>query len=555
MAKKLTKNHFNLLDGIFLLAPFFYGILPIWSCCLLGLICCIGIIYKYNKEKRLQFPKGIQIYLVVLYLISFIITEFVAIDKGMNLLAFIKNISILLFIILLAQFEENEEERNRHLYMISISSTISVAISLLLILVPVQDIFFNARLQGLFFYANSYGLFLLVGALVLFLKKERNWYDYLMLAILFIGIVLTNSRAIILMTLIFSIVTLFFNKEQIRSSIIAIICFIITFVGGYFIFNMEKRVSTEMLGSSEFISRIIYYQDAAKMITNHPLGLGYEGFWYEQAKEQTAIYDSKFVHSSIIQICLDVGIIPAITLITLVAMTFFSKNQNAFSRIIIFAILLHSLIDFDLEYLYFILIIALFIDYEKIVISSKKLVFAIFIPIACVMAWIFLGDALYYAKNYEWATRIIPFHSDALQEMLYSTTSEEKQLEYANKVITINKNVSGAYEALRNKALEDNEFEKAIEYEEQRLALNKYKIKNYLEYASLLSKAIEYYYEKQENEMIRIYFEKVIQIEDGINETLDLTNPLCYKTIHTPELDIPSNLKNYIENAKSWLNN
>ena len=236
-------SKFNIIDAILLIMPLFYGIFPIWSCALLGIICICGILYKYSKNKQMVLPKGLSIYLLLFYILSFLITEFVAIDKGMNILAFIKNIPIILFIVLLAQFKETIKEEDRHYYMISISSAASVIISILLMLIPGLNIYLNSRLQGVFFYANSYGLFLLIGVLVLLLRKNRKWYDYIMFAILFIGIVLTNSRAIIVMTIILSIATLFFNKERIKSSIIVISCFVITFIAGYFLFNIEKRIS------------------------------------------------------------------------------------------------------------------------------------------------------------------------------------------------------------------------------------------------------------------------------------------------------------------------
>ena len=554
MAKKSKPNiKYNLIDILLFLTPFLYGLFPIWSLCLLGIVCVIGIIYKFSKEKRLLVPKGPKVYLLIIYLISFLFTEFVAVDKGMNLLAFIKNIPILLFIILLAQYDNNEEEKNRHLYMVSISSTISVLFSLFLMLIPNSGVYLDNRLHGIFYYANSYGLFLLVGAIILFLKKERKWYDYLMLAVLFVGIILTNSRAIIIMTLVFSIASLFFNKHRIKSAISAIVCFIIMFIGAYFVFNMEKRVSTEMLGSSEFISRIIYYEDSAKLISSHPLGLGYEGFWYEQAKEQTGIYDARFVHSSLIQVCLDVGIIPAVVLIVLLFLIFFDKKQTAISRIIMLAILGHSLIDIDLEYIYFILIITLFMNNDTVVVASKKIIYAVSVPLLCILSWIFLGDTLFYVKEYKTAIEIIPFHSDALQEVLYSTSAKDEQLEYANKVLKYNQNVSGAYEALRNKALEDNKFDEAISNEEKRLSLNKYKIDNYLSYTSLLTEAINYYNNNNEPEKAIDCVKKIVNIETSINNVLSNTNPLCFKTIHTPELDIPEELQSLIDYSKEIL--
>lgn len=558
MSKSNTKNQkFNLIDAIFLLMPFCYGIFPIWSLCLLGIICSIGIIYKYKKNNKIVMPKGISIYLIVFYLISFLITEFVAIDKGMNILAFIKNIPILLFIVLLAQYDETEETKNRHFYMISISGVASVIFSLFLMLIPNSNVFLGGRLHGIFYYANSYGLFLLLGVLVLYFKNEKKWYDYLMLLPLFAGIILTNSRAIIVMTIVFSIISIFFNKSHIKSIAISTVSFIMLFVGAYFIANMEKRVSADMLSSSEFVSRIIYYEDAFNIIKSHPFGIGYEGFWYEQAKEQTAIYDTKFVHSSIVQVLLDVGWLPALALVILLGMTFFDKNQTAFNRIIMLAILGHSIIDLDLEYIYFILIIATFINYKNIVIKDKKLIYIPSLTLTVIFSWIFIGDTFYQIKDYKNAETVIPFHSDAIQELLYTVENEKEQLNYANKILDLNKNVSGAYEAFRNDAVKNNEYESALEYEKERLSLNKYKINNYLEYASLISDAIAYYNKndvEKNLDKIKYCLNEAIGIETSIKTVLDKTNPLCYKTIHTPELDMPQGLVDFIEKCKSKVN-
>ncbi len=557
MAKKnLDKTKFNIIDTIFLLAPFFYGIFPIWSCALLGIICLGGILHKYNIEKRIILPKGKNIYLIIIYIISFIITQFVAIDKGMNALAFIKNIPILLFIILIAQFTENEETKSRHFYMISISSSISVIVSLIFSLIPNTEMYLNSRLHGIFFYANSYGLFLLIGVLVLLFRKNLKWFDYLMLLVLFTGIILTNSRAIIVMTFVFILASLFFNKENVKRLIIVILSFILMFVLAYFVLNMEKRVSGDMLKSSEFISRIIYYEDAFNIIKNHPFGIGYEGFWYEQAKEQTAIYDTKFVHSSIIQVLLDIGWFPTIALSLMLLFVFFDKSQTAFNRIIMLAIVGHSLIDIDFEYLYFILIIAMFVTYTSITITSKKVVYSISSLLIALFTWIFIGDALFYAKDYKNSIKVIPFHSDCLQNVLYSVATKEEQLKYANEAIKLNKNVSGSYEALRNDALEKNDYESAIKYEQERLKLNKYKIENYMVYASLLHSAIVYYNDlgySEHKEEVKKHLIEGINIESMIDTVLQNTNPLCYKTIHTPELEIPQDLHLFIENCKENL--
>ncbi len=82
---------------------------------------------------------------------------------------------------------------------------------------------------------------------------------------------------------------------------------------------------------------------------------------------------------------------------------------------------------------------------------------------------IFISDVCYKAKSYKEAVNIIPFHTEAIQEVLYDVTSKEEQLEYAKKALKYNEIVSGAYQALSNDFQEKEEYIKALEMEEKRL--------------------------------------------------------------------------------------
>ncbi len=50
-----------------------------------------------------------------------------------------------------------------------------------------------------------------------------------------------------------------------------------------------------------------------------------------------------------------------------------------------------------------------------------------------------------------------------------------------------------------------------------------------------------------------VFLKKVLEIEDIINNILDNTNPLCYKTIHTPEIEVNDELREMINMAKKQL--
>ncbi len=553
------------INILLFIAPFLTGLLSIWSLALFAILCIGGIIFKIIKNKKIYIPTGKNTVFLLIYLCSFLIVEFYAVDKGMNILAFFKNLTILLFIILYLQFNTDDyldkkiEKANYYqdkFKFVPYSASFTVILSLLLMINPTSFVFDNNRLQGIWNYANSYGLFLLIGVYVLLNKEKFSWKDYLMFAILFVGIILTNSRAIILLTLFALIVSIFSNKKNYKKILMIALCFLLLFGGMHIFSKMEKRVNKDMLKSSEFVTRLLYYNDALRIIKDNPFGLGYDGWYYKQVEVQTGVYDTKFVHNSVLQVLLDVGIIPTITLFLMLGMTFFSKKQNTFSRIMMLLILGHSLIDVDLEYIYFILLITFFIDFNRKGIEIKHNKYLWITPLLLLALWyfiIFISDANYKSKSYKEAVNIIPFHTEAIQEVLYDVTSKEEQLEYAKKALKYNEIVSGAYEALSNDFQEKGEYLKALEMEEKRLRYNRYSMYNYMVYADFLEKGIEYCTKNKQLEEKKVFLKKVLEIEDKINNVLDNTNPLCYKTIHVPEIEVNDELRKMINMARKQL--
>lgn len=553
MSNKIKTKKIDYIDVLLFVTPFLTGLLSVWSLSLFAVLCICGILYKVIKKKKIIFPTGKNIVFIIIYLLSFLIVELYAVDKGMNALAFFKNLSIFLFILLYLQFEDSNKSIMDRFKIIQVSACATVIYCLFFMLIPESNIFFGNRLQGTFYYANSYGLFLLIGTITLFCSEKHSWKDYVMLFILFVGILLTNSRAIIILTVIALIVTSFFNKQKLNQKIVLIVCFVLLFVGMYTFTKMEKRLNTDMASSSEFLTRLLYYTDALEMIKENPFGYGYEGWYYKQAEIQTGVYDTKYVHNSLLQVLLDVGIIPTIFLVILLASTFFGKKQNYFSRIIMFLLIAHSMIDIDFEYIYFILILVIFIEFQCKEFRLDKSYYLILIMLVALGIWycmLFISDAYFSSKDYESAIKIIPFHTEAMQEILYSTNNQKLQLRYANKVLKYNKNISGAYEAIKNDLVLSEKYMDAIEVEEKRVALNKYTMYNYLSYADLLSDSLKYYGEKGDIESQKIIIKKIVDIELKIENVIKDTNPLCYKTIHIPNLEIPVELQDFIEKAK-----
>ena len=84
----------------------------------------------------------------------------------------------------------------------------------------------------------------------------------------------------------------------------------------------------------------------------------------------------------------------------------------------------------------------------------------------------------------------------------------------------------------------------------ERLLLNKYVMRNYLEYLSFLSEGFSYYIQKNDEKNVQMFAQAVLEIEDIIDKTSANTNPLSYKTKHVPNFDLPEDAKMYIERMK-----
>lgn len=540
----MKKNKIDYFDILVFLMPLFGGLETIFSGVFFSLFSAICLCYLYKKKKKLLVPMGVDIFLIIIYLTGYIVVEFFSIDKGMNIMGLIKNLFLINFILVMIQ-EKNEKTFLDKFRALPYSATTSVILGLLLALVS-KDIFFvNNRLQGIFLYANTYGLFILIGLLMLIQKYEIKRKKAFMAITMLIGIILTNSRAIIILTAISIFIEIFITSENKNKKriLIFLICFVIFFAGIYKYSNLDKRINKDMFQSSEFLTRLLYYYDGIKMFIKKPIGYGYLGYYYAQATEETAVYSAKYVHNFVLQLLLDVGVIPAIAFLMLLARIFLKKDQTLFSRFVIILIFGHSLIDIDFEYLIFLAIILGTSKYNVKEISFNNLrknVLNVFIAI-----WYLLhiGTFAFVCEEYEVASCLIPFYTDAIQEELYSTTDYEKQLELAKRSLKYNKNVSGGYEALQYYYEEQKDYDNASECALKRVRLNKYDIDIYEEYIDLLNDAILYY--KKENNSLKKqeYTNKILKVEEDIKEVLKNTNKMAYRVQHVPNLEISEELR------------
>lgn len=107
--------------------------------------------------------------------------------------------------------------------------------------------------------------------------------------------------------------------------------------------------------------RIIYYKDAFKLIKENPFtGIGGNGWRYKYIPVRSYDYYTQEVHSYPIQIFLEFGIVSIIAYILIIIMILKYYNKKSNKELVgiyiaLFAILLHSTIDFDLSFFHILL--------------------------------------------------------------------------------------------------------------------------------------------------------------------------------------------------------
>ena len=198
--KALFKEN-KILKILFILSFFLIGLFYEFMACLFLFFEFVYLGYLFYRRDIVVYD-NIHFILMIFIVFMYLFVCLFAIDKGMALIGFFKQLSILMFIIILMQFDK--EERNELLLLIPFLGILMIGISMMGYFIPVMKSFFiiNGRIGGFFQYPNTFALFLLIGCVVLYMHRDFYTNSNVFLLILLIGIILTGSRAIYILTAI-----------------------------------------------------------------------------------------------------------------------------------------------------------------------------------------------------------------------------------------------------------------------------------------------------------------------------------------------------------------
>lgn len=471
----------------------------------------------------------------------------------------------------------------------------TLAISSMMVIIY-QGGIYKIRVDGNIGYANTYGLVLLIG---LYLSEiiERNRFTWLIQVSLMLGIIYTQSRNTLIYLVIYLIIkviydfkkkekffsitnffisifiyfsihmagfgvffilplillTIEYGYNKMSSKVKNIITIILTVIGIPLLFlsdsNLSNRIGNISLTTGVFQERLLYFEDVIKALVKNPFGFGINSFEYSQYVHQSAFYDVKYVHNSILQVGYDMGLLGMVIFIMFAVwggiILFKSKSKAKKYYIPLYiTIYLHSLLDFDFAYVVIWAIVVMIIAFAKeeiqctfkaksnFALGSIILIFSFYLIL--VNGFYMIGDKLNANRKLDEARKIYSINKaitfkdpdvyfrlgeierkesankdrDALNKSLLNLKEAEKISPNDPRIIG---NIAFAYQSLGS----DDE---AIEYYDKFLNKAKFHSKMYKVYYSFLNNK----YDETKNDL---YKDKMEALEKTYYSNLKLLNP------------------------------
>jgi O-antigen ligase len=290
------------------------------------------------------------------------------------------------------------------------------------------------RIDGNLGYPNAYAVVLLAALYFNRLRKEE-WTTYIVYVVLGCSIFYTGSRAMLIFLAVFMLFTVIYNYRNLKPILsvgigfliyillikakVAVIAFVPFIFGavGLAVYKVKTKyiniftlvflafcavavfaIDTPILDRLRIASgdnqsmqnRLFMWKDTLAYAKQHIWGSGLGIFRYRHGLFQTVFYDTRYAHQSVLQLVLDIGLVPAILFTMFFISTVFSiyktnKDKSKWVYVLCFSsIFLHSLMDFEFAYsivvmLYVLNVTAIESSHLKEMPVNRKLIAAVLI--------------------------------------------------------------------------------------------------------------------------------------------------------------------------------
>lgn len=546
---KKMPNSITPIESVLFFAPFLLGCFFEFTAAVLTCVFSVLISVYAFRKKMIYVPLDWGAVAVFVMVLFYGLTAFWAVDRGMAIFGFVKFLPLLLYIILLAQTEK--QAYTEALQVLPWSGGLMTILSFALSFLPSLGTHFVVaqRMAGFFEYPNTFALFLLLGLIVLGTAEKLHLRDLFLATVLLFGLFKTGSRTVFFLLLCCALcIGIFRKNKKLRIAVVILTgaAVVLSLAVAFLTDNMQTvgRYLTSSLSSSTLLGRLLYYKDALPIILHHPFGLGYKGYYYMHPSFQTGVYSVLYVHNDFLQLLLDVGWLPAGLMGIAVSKAFLQRGASLRTRLLLFALVAHSMVDFDLQYLAISLILVTLLPNDRRM--QVELTKQRFIPAA--VCTVLVGISLYfgtasfaaYLGNYEASLRIYKNYTDSYVALLTAESDLERANALALKITENNQYVAAAYDTRALYAYAQGNFEKVISYKEKSISIAPYRLEAYTTYIDMLQTGEKLYLQAGDKRSAAYCRSHLENVGNLLQQTVDKTDPLAWKIKDKPYLELPA---------------
>ena len=523
-----------------------------------GIVLTGVLFYRMYVKKRITAAWDLNMAAFAVLVFGYLLSW--AVDSGMALMGVVKFLPLLLFYVLVSGLTDEREKMIASLPMLGCLMT---AFSFVMMQFEVfeQWVSVAGRLSGFFQYPNTYALFMLICLILVMWRfdyKKIDWLDIVYGVAAVFGIIMSGSRTVFVLTAV-AVIWVFAAKSSGKKVIIsvlaagAVVAVILAVAAGSA--GILERFTNISFGASTFLGRILYVQDALPLILKHPFGLGYYGYYFIQQSVQTGVYTVVNAHNELIQILLDAGVIPAVFMGAAVLRSVFTKRTQSRNRIVLSIMILHSLFDYDFQFLAMGFVLILFLDMrniktQKVPVLTGTVVGLTGAAAAALSIMCGVSDVCYTSGNYKAAEKVYSGNTMAQLALLTKADKAEEMKAIAEKVIVDNQSVSLPYSALAQAAFADGDVEQFTEYKLKAIELAPYQYEEYENYLEVLVYCNDLYHQMGDKDGVRFCVEKAEEIPKMLEQVKENTSALGWKIVDRPQVTLSHENLEIIEDMR-----
>lgn len=515
---------------------------------------CIGIImlgvlfFRMYVRRQVTAAWDLNMLAFAVLILGYLAAVLWAVDSGMALPGVVKFLPLLLFYVLVSGAED---DRERMVDLLPMAGALMTLFSFLMMQFPVFEewVTVAGRLAGFFQYPNTYAVFMLVCLIITVWRidyKNPDWLDVVYAAAAVFGIFMSGSRTVYVLTAAVA-VWLLVIRGTARKTFLLIIAaggagaVIIALIAGGT--NILERFTEISFGASTFLGRLLYVRDAVPLILKHPFGLGYYGYYFAQQSVQTGVYSVVNAHNELVQILLDVGILPAVVMCAALGRSVFTKRTGMRNRMVLVVLLLHSLMDYDFQFISMGFVLILFLDMRNVRTYKTPPLTGTVVGMtgAAAAALAVCGgvsDLCYTQGKYEVSLKIYSGNTLAETALLTEAETVEEMKARADSLLSRNSYLSVAYSARARAAFSEGDVEQFIEDKLTAIRLAPYQYEEYIDYLEILAYCESMYLQNGSLEDAKICADRASEIPDMLDEVKEKTSRLGWAIVDRPRVTL-----------------